>query len=401
MISSFPTFALVKIAIVAPRFPYPIEKGDKLRLYHQIKGLAQNHQIFLFCVSDVPISKPDKRHLLQYCQKIYLFNLSKLQIIGNLLRGFYTSLPFQVAYFYSRKVKSEIQEKILKHNPDVVFTQLIRSAPYTRALPYYKVIDYMDCFSLNTIRRTESSPWYQQWFWKWEVSKVKKFEKSILFDYDQQCIISGYDRSQLPLLSKDRVRVIPNGIDLQYFNSTSVPETLDDKFDLLFAGNLGYYPNVKAAQFLLKHILTSLPKHIKLCLAGARPHKSLRVHSDRVLVTGWVEDIRGYYRNAKLFVAPIFEGAGLQNKILEAMALGIPCITTSIVNNSIKAKAGAHLLIADTADEFIMQINYLLENPDKRQRIADEAIKFVVNHYNWNLFNARLEKLLTHDGVNN
>ena len=124
---------------------------------------------------------------------------------------------------------------------------------------------------------------------------------------------------------------------------------------------------------------------MKVLIAGARPSRSIRVlerHQD-VTVSGWLEDIRDAYRNGRIFVAPMLSGLGLQNKILEAMSMGLPCVTTSMVNNAIGAKDGEQILIADQPDHFVDHILFLLDHPQECNAIAQNGQQFVKTHFNW------------------
>lgn len=387
----------MKILIVAPRIPFPIEKGDKLRLFHQIRFLSQRHEIVLVGLTESP--DDNLKPLLQICSAVYPIFLEKWRIAVNLLRAPGRGLPMQVGYFYSRQIKSQIQQIIFKHNPDVIYTQLIRSAMYTRNLPFPKVIDFMDCFSLNTERRAKQSSLLDRWSWHWEGRQVRRFEKHCFFDYDAQVIISEFDRSSMPLHGKHRMHVIPNGIDTEYYQPQS---KASKRVDVLFAGNMGYYPNIKAAQYLIQEIKPLIRESYRWQIAGARPDpKVRRLAAPDIEITGWVEDIRTAYAEAKLFVAPIREGAGLQNKILEAMSMGVPTITTPTVNNSINGIPGEHLILAETPEEFKDAICRLLEDGAYYLQIAENGRNFVRNHYQWNLFNEKLENLLVHVGQSN
>ena len=156
------------------------------------------------------------------------------------------------------------------------------------------------------------------------------------------------------------------------------------QFDIVFVGNLSYAPNVDAVEYLLNKIL---PVTNFTCLiSGASPSKYLKNKISKMKkVSLWadVEDIKVSYCSARVFIAPLFIGTGLQNKLLEAMSLGVPCITTTLVNNSLQAKDGVHLEIANSSSEFIQRINDLLFNEEKRLAIAIEATKFIKENYSW------------------
>ena len=202
--------------------------------------------------------------------------------------------------------------------------------------------------------------------------------------FDFHTIISEQDRDRMDIDYRDRIKIVPNGVDSEFFNGD---DQVKKRFKICFIGNMGYLPNVKAVNYIASEIMPQLVEEhddFKLLIAGARPAMSVKnLASDHIKVRGWVEDIRDAYNEAYIFVAPIFIGIGQQNKILEAMSMGIPCITTEVVNNSIGAIAGEHILIADTSTEYINAINYLLDNPDKYKLLKEAAKTFVNEKYSW------------------
>ena len=211
------------------------------------------------------------------------------------------------------------------------------------------------------------------------------YERTIYKDFDKHTIISNQDRERLRLASHDQVVVIPNGVDS---NFTPDPELRKPSFDLVFVGNLGYGPNKAAALFLVRKLLPELNRRglkLSLLLAGARPGRKIwRLgHQEGVMVRGWVEDIRDAYRDGRIFVAPMFTGLGLQNKILEAMSMGLPSVTTSMVNNAINASPGEELLIADTVEGLADHIQRLMEDEGLYKKISTAARLFVLQHYVW------------------
>jgi glycosyltransferase involved in cell wall biosynthesis len=169
-------------------------------------------------------------------------------------------------------------------------------------------------------------------------------------------------------------------------------------YELAFVGNMGYHPNVVAGRWLAERLLPILKsKHpgIRLLLAGARPARSIQaLASPSVKVTGWVPDIRNAYQSGRLFVAPLFHGGGQQNKILEAMAMGLPCVTTSHVNEAIGGRHRKELLIADHEEAFSSQVTFLLDNPEVAASIGRRARSFVEERFSWEAANQQLSRVI-------
>ena len=384
----------LKILVLTSRFPYPIEKGDKLRVYHQIRELSNRHKIYLCALSDISVTTDSLAEMDKYCEEIHVFRLTKPGIMWNMLCAAFKRMPLQVAYFHKHSARKAIQKIVAQVQPDHIFCQLIRMAPYVQRLSIPSTIDYMDNFSAGMQRRIQKSSFVFKPLLKWERKKVAAYERQVFTDFTHHTIISEQDRALLPIPQKEKVQIIPNGVDLNYFKPL---ENVSPAYDWVFVGNMGYYPNITAARFLVEKILplaTESAKPPRLLVAGARPAPEVRrLASEQVHISGWLEDIRHAYADGKIFVAPLFVGSGLQNKILEAMAMGIPCITTSLVNNAIGAKDGEEILLADEAEEFVAALQRLEGDQDLYGQIREAGMAFVRERFGWGCSVEELEQL--------
>ncbi len=395
----------MKLLILLSRFPYPLEKGDKLRAYNHIKYLSKKHEIILCAINTNRLHKNAISSLQLYCKKIEIINLSKLVIFINLLRAIFTKKPFQVEYFYNKKAHIKIAKLIKETNPDHIFCQLIRVSEYVKNSPGIKTIDYQDVFSKGIERRLNIAPFYIKWFLKIELKRLLKYENSIFSYFDKKIIISKPDRDLIPHPDKDAIVVIPNGVDTDYFNSSfSIHHSsfiIHKKHDLLFTGNMGYYPNVVSAIYLAKEILPEVitfHPNIKLLIAGANPHKRVReLKTGNINISGWVEDLRECYAVAKIFIAPMIIGTGLQNKLLEAMSMKIPCITSKLANEALGAINGKEIIVCETTGEYVNSILELLNNKEKHDEIANNAYNFITKNFNWNTLTGQLERVINNN----
>ena len=388
----------MKIAVIASRFPWPLEKGDKLRLYHQLLYLAQRHEVCLIALSsnqreEIP------RELSDYVKDIHIIKLSsfwqKIQAAVNFALG----QSAYVGYFQQIGAKRKVHKILALWEPDVIYAQLIRTSWYVQALPFPKVMDLMDCFSAGIGRLAKrKSNVIARKIYSSEAAQLAEQERNAFNEFDHCTIISDRDRKELPILSVDQVSVISNGIDTSFF----MPDHgVTKAHDLVFVGNLGYAPNEQAVLtlhewYLKKYGSSGGPS---VFIAGARPTARIQAikHKDWT-IAGWQEDIRAAYRCGRIFVAPLFSGSGLQNKILEAMSIQLPCITTDIVNDSILAKPNADILIANDQDSFFKQVEHLLADENLRKKIGNNARTFVVNNYGWDEFNHKLNQLIIETG---
>ena len=388
----------MKIFVLLSRIPYPLEKGDKLRAFNQIKFLSKNHEIILCALNDSKVNKQDAFQSLQpYCRSVTFIDLPKVNRALSICKAYFTSKPLQIGYFYSRKAHKKISAIINEHKPDHLYCQLVRTAEYIKNQNIPKTIDYQDVFSKGVERRIKSSPFYLKPFLKLEYKRLLKYENYIFDKFDNKTIISIPDRNLIPHPEKEKIAIILNGVDTDYFK----PMKREKEYDLVFTGNMGYPPNVNSVIFLTEKILPIVRKkmpNIKVMFAGASPDQKVKtVKSKNIKVTGWVDDIRECYAKAKIFIAPMQIGTGLQNKLLEAMAMKIPCISSPLANNALKAKDGEEIIIGDSPEKYAEKIIYFLENYNEAEKIAENGFSFVHKNYNWENATMKLEKLMFGD----
>lgn len=384
----------MKIFALLSRVPYPLDKGDRLRAYHQLKGLSQNHEIHLFCLDEGKTTKETVTHLKEFCQSVHIQSLSKVGMVFNVIRAFISGKPFQCGYFYSQKAKREILKQIEEIKPDHIYCQLIRVADYVASLEVPKTLDYQDVFSMGMKRRMHTAKPLMKLFFRMEYRRVLRYERWVFEHFNNKTIITATDRALIPHPDKDLIHIIPNGVDFNTF----FPMEREKKFELVFTGNMGYAPNIDSAIYLATEIMPLVWEKrpgCRLLIAGATPHASvLALQCDRITIAGWVAEMRTAYASARVFIAPMRIGTGLQNKLLEAMAMKIPCITSPLAFEAIGATDGKEILVGHDSKEFATQVEFLLAHPDKAVDIGEAGFIFVRRNYDWQTSTALLEKII-------
>ena len=375
----------MKIFVLLPRIPWPLEKGDKLRAYNQIKQLSKNNEIILCALNDD--KKVDKQAAFQamqpYCTSVNFIDLPKIGILFNIFRSYLIGLPIQCGYFYSSRAKHKVHELIRHHKPDMLFGQLLRVAPYLHKVKIPKTIDYQDVFSMGMKRRAEIAGIISRPFFEMEYNRLKSYERRVFDEFDVKTIISEPDRANIDHPDRNKILIVPNGVDHEYYK----PQEREKLYDIVFTGNMGYAPNVNAVEFLAYEIMPKVWEKLpdaKLYIAGAQPDpKVKKVASSNIIVSGWIDDMRDAYAQSRIFIAPMRIGTGLQNKLLEAMSMKIPCITTSLANGSLHAVNGKEILVDNSSSELAADIVFLLKRPDKAAELAEEGYNFVNRVYDW------------------
>lgn len=382
----------MRLVILTSRFPWPLEKGDKLRIYHQLRYLSEHFDIRLISIVDKSPSQEAIDAIKPFCDSIELHTIPVWQRVVSAGYHWLNGMPAQIGYFYSPAVKRKIYQSIIDFQPDRIYCQLIRVSEYVKTLPFVKVLDYMDTFSSGMKRQAKVRKGLKRLFYAREAKLTANYERKVFGYFDETTIISDRDRLDLPLLSKDAVSVIANGIDTSFFQ----PDGRTPQYDVAFVGNLGYKPNEEAVLTLLDWYRKAKYKGaVSVLIAGARPTPAiLAIDEPGWHIAGWMEDIRDAYLDAKLFVAPLTIGSGLQNKLLEAMSCAKPCLTSSLVNDSIGATDGQEMILIDSFQKFQDELNKILDDPIRQKRIGENGRNFVLNHYQWETFNAELTQLI-------
>lgn len=369
-----------KILVILPRVPWPLEKGDKLRAYHQLKELSGRFDLVVCCLHHEALHPDSFARLQPFCKELYFFKIPMAGLFWNLFKAIFTGIPFQVAWFYNSAVRRKIFDVYKAVQPDSVYCQLLRTAPYTRAMSCRKVLDFQDAFSAGMLRQAEYAKGLKRWLMHIEYHRLLTYESRMFEYFDATSVISLPDRDLLPHPRKDEVVIVPNGIDATWFEAIDGEKDVD----VLFTGNMNYPPNVLAAEYLIIKVLPLVKRPIKVMLAGANPHPRVKsLASENVIVTGWVEDMRQCYGRSKVFIAPMLIGTGLQNKLLEAMAMQLPCITSELANKALGAVHEESILVGTRARNHAEHIVRLLDDPDFAASLALNGKRFVKENFSW------------------
>ncbi|GAB3583426.1 glycosyltransferase [Hymenobacter daeguensis] len=387
----------MKLFVLLSRFPFPLDKGDKLRAFHQLRYLAGRHEISLFALSDEEVSAEALAQVRPLCRGgLVVHRLRRPGIARNMARALANGRPLQVGYFYDASAQRQVDGLLRTFRPDHVYCQLIRMAEYLRphvgGVPM--TLDYMDVFSAGMVRRVGQAPVWQRAIWALEAQRLLAYEAAAFDWFQHHTIISDQDRQLIQHPRRDEIEIVLNGIDTDFFQPR--PDAAKE-YDVLFCGNMSYHPNVDAACFLAEEIMPLVRQRhpaARLLVAGTTPAPRVQaLASAHVEISGWVPDIRAAYAAARVFAAPMRVGTGLQNKLLEAMAMALPCVTTPLANNALGGTDGTELLVTKTAQELAQAIIGLLDDPGRAAALAARGQAFVKARYTWAGATARLEAL--------
>ena len=378
----------MKIVVVAPRFPYPLDKGDRLTVFHLLKYFSQRHEISLVCFLEPEQDPTWVEKVEPFCRRVELVPLRKSQAYVNCMTGVIGRTPLQLRYYADPQMHHIVRQVIEDVQPDLVYGHLIRMGQYVT--PYedrVRVAAFNLSMTLNHRRLAEHASGLGKLFHTLEYKKLRGFEADFARSFDRILLISKYDLQAIeqdePL---ENVFFNPHGVDYRYFSPDPNPQKVPHS--MILTGNMNYAPNVDAALYLYQEILplvrAQIPE-VKVSFVGADPTPEIQaLAADPVVeVTGRVPDLRTYMNQVEVAVAPIRIGAGLQNKVLEGMSMGLPMVITPVANEGIQAIDGENVLVASSADAFAGQIITLLQDATRRRELGSAAREFIIQNWSW------------------
>ena len=382
----------MKILFIAPYLPSTL----RVRPYRLIQYLSKKHEITFVGLIQPAWTSQFLNELKPLCREIHTIDLNRSSCIVNSLLALPSRKPMSVAYFSSRRMESQIHRLLNESKYDLIHTEHIRAAPYAIELNGApKLFDSVDSLALAYERGWRNRHGrllnritaFEEWL------KMRNFEPKMVRAFDHVIVSSPVDQKFLSSDTGPVVDVISNGVDFEYYNWDDQER---DKNSIVFVGQMNYYVNVDSILHFYNHAFPYIQKQnpkIQLSIVGADPQKSIRnlAKNPSVKVTGFVPDIRPYITRSAVFVCPMMCGSGIQNKLLHAMAMGTPVVTTSISVQALQVTDGKHLLVADEPQQFAEAVTSLLQNINLRKQISTSARKYVQEHHDWNASGQKLE----------
>jgi len=387
----------MKILFITPRFPYPPNRGDRLRYYNFAKVLSKHHELHLaaFIQSKDEINNTDK--ISGIFGRIGTVLLKPWESYRNMLLGLFSGLPLQVSYFRSKKMHYRIEKMMSEEKYDAVYVFHLRMAPYGINLKgLFKILDLTDAVSLFLLRMANHKRALFKQILLRESKNIRKYEDKIMKLFDECWIISDADKQALGINGGgSNIYVVPNGIDAEYFKPGSMPA--DKGANIIFVGYMGQ-ESLATIIYFLKEIFPAVRREIpsvKFYIVGADPPKEIinLAKDESIIVTGYVDDLRPYYDRAAVLAAPMRFVAGVQNKILEAMAMEVPVVTSSYGNEGIDAAHGEQIFVEDDPRKFALRVIELLKDKELGKKIGRNAGKFVREKFSWNNVVERMDSI--------
>jgi glycosyltransferase involved in cell wall biosynthesis len=382
---------------LTPRFPYPIDRGDRIRSYNLIREFSRHADVTLATFRDAPIEAAHARELDRWCRHVETVYLPKRRSQLNMLMAAPERVPFQVAYYRSAAME-RLVDRFARESYDLVFGHFFRMVPYLERLAGPPcVLDLCDSLAVTLERAIPVKPWYSRFAFRQEQARVFGYERYAMGVVRESWVATSLDRADLLLRAPSaRIEVVPIGIEGRW-GTAGLDGPKEDA--ALFLGNLTVGHNVDAATYLAEDIWPRVRRarpEARLYLVGRANRATERLGAlAGVTVVGFVPDLSSILSRVRLSVAPIRYGAGIQTKILETMAAGLPAVVSSIAAAPIEAEPGAEILVATSAVEMSDEIVRLLSDEATARRIGEAGSRFVRSRFSWARAGERMRELLS------
>ena|SRR5215813_5406277 len=391
----------MNILYLAHRIPYPPNKGDKVRSFHQIRHLSKKHTVHLACLIDAQEDLQYVHDLEKYCASVDAVYRRKSVAKALALRALCTHKPLSVASFYSRELQQRIGLRFRSEKFDRIVVFSAAMAEYVRhvdSIP--RVIDFVDADSAKWRLYADYRPFPLSWIYRLEAERLARYEAEVASAFDHSICVAEQEAVVLQERASGRpTSVIPNGIDSDYFRPHAEEQYPCRQPSIVFTGEMDYFPNVDAVRYFCQAIFPLVRKVVpetRFYIVGRHPERQVRRLrcQPQVIVTGAVPDVRPYLAMASIAVAPLRIARGVQNKILEAMAMGLPVVGTSKALRSLQATPADGIRIADDPEGFAHEVVTLLKDQDLQRYCSCQARHFVHRYYRWQDHGTLLETLL-------
>ncbi len=381
------------ILYLVHRLPYPPNKGDKVRSYHLLKHLAQRHKVHLGTFVDDPDDLAHVDTVRGICAGIHVARLNPLIARLCSLRGLVNNQPLTLPYYRDAELQAWVDQTCEHSRIDaiVVFSAaMAQYVPTYAALPV--LIDFVDVDSAKWSQYAAQHAWPMSWLYRREGRLLLAYERAVAKLATRSFFVTQNEADLFLRAAPEcagHVAAISNGVDAEYFapeHSFASPFPAGE-MPVVFTGAMDYWPNVDAVSWFVAEVMPGLRAQIptaRFYIVGRAPTAAVQaLAGDAVVVTGTVADVRPYLRHAAAVVAPLRIARGIQNKVLEAMAMARPVIASSECASAVDAKPGDEFLVARDAREFVSLVTAVVAGPERAASVGTAARNAVLARYSW------------------
>ena len=394
---------MANLLFLVHRLPYPPNKGDKVRSYHLLKHLVARHRVFVGTFVDDPDDEAHVDTLRALCADLHVSRLHPARARLSSLTGLVGGEALTLRYYRDATLKAWVRDTVRRQHIDAAVIFSSSMAQYADGMGLPMLVDFVDVDSAKWTEYAGHHRWPMSWLYQREGRELLAYERTLAGRAARSFFVTEKEtalfRSMAPE-SAGNCEAMCNGVDAEYFSpdlSRPSPFALDE-VPLVFTGAMDYWPNIDAVTWFANDILPRLRARwpaLRLHIAGRNPTPAVRgLAGPAVSVTGTVPDMRPYLQHAAVVVAPLRLARGIQNKILEAMAMGRPVVAASECTAAIAAEPGIELICAEDADAFVREVDALLCEPARAAAIGAAGRRCVQRNYSWDAHLSAFERHL-------
>lgn len=390
-----------KCLIVIPGIPYPPVDGHKLKIYNFILILSKYFDLHIITISKENLSNEQNEFINQNSYKSKHFKIRLIDSLFRLIKSFFSNIPFQVSYFTLSSIKKYITDN--SKNDKFVVLNLIRTCQYIDVVKdKYVILDMVDCLSKSYLKSKETTSSFIYGF-------IYGIEGNRLVDYEKICIsktnltlcVNKSDANDLNHYG--RVVWLPNGVNDSLFSYSKKRSDYNDY--IVFFGAMFYQPNVDAMIWFEKYVLDYLDDNIKIVVIGARPSagiKNIAKKRKNIKVMGFLDDPYVIINSCFAVIAPMQNGGGIQNKILETMGMGkVNILTSYAADPIIGAENNVHFMVENDPEIMAKKINAVYHNPSSYYKMGEDAAKLIKSKYTWDAYEKKIISQLNLNEIDN
>jgi sugar transferase (PEP-CTERM/EpsH1 system associated) len=389
----------MNILYLCHRFPYPPKRGGKIRPFNMIRHLhAAGHKVTVCSLARSAAEAEEGAGIAPHCTAFHMGHVQEPLQFARMIVRLPLVTPSSMGYFYSPELAAKVKQLLASQTWDLIFVHCSSVAQYVaHVTDVPKILDFGDMDSQKWLEYAHYKPFPLSLGYTLEGSKMLWAEKRLARRFS---LCTATTRAEWETLDGYGTGVatnwFPNGVDAGFFSPT---DGLYDADTISFIGRMDYYPNQECMQRFCDQVwplLQAQRPQMKLLIVGADPSPAMKALGTRpgVTVTGSVPDVRPYIRGSALMVAPLAIARGTQNKILEAMAMGVPVVTSRVAAGGVDAEADTHLLVADTPQEICAAVLRITGNATERQRLAQSGRERMLSHHDWSRSMQRLDAII-------
>jgi sugar transferase (PEP-CTERM/EpsH1 system associated) len=388
----------MRIFFVCQRVPFPPDRGDKITTFNEIRHLSGKHEVHVFCLGDGRRDLDNLTGLDDYAHSVTAVPSNGWPSMVRALKALIAGRPLSVAAFAEPELHAAIKQRFIELKPDLIMVYSCNVAQFADHFPQVpRIMQFAELDSSRWGQYAKRSAIPLRWIYAIEQRRFFAYERRIAHSFSHALVCTAVEQRDFErLIPGVPVSLVGNGVDLDYFRSMGDAKRPGS---IVFTGVMDYFPNIDAVVWFCDEALPLVHAQMpeaSFVICGNRPTRAVRRLARRrgVSVTGWVPDTRPYLDSAEVFVAPLRMARGIQNKLLEAMAMGLPCVASTTAANGTVVANGAGILAADEPREFAEHVLHLLREEKFRSDMARRARAAAEAHYRWDVQMASLDQVI-------